>query len=176
MLQVWVRAVKFKIRMVAYCAAVRGKNTHEEHVYAVNLESVEVTVRMCGTVAALSGPLMRGALIGCSGGRICSLKVFAANAAIWSEMWSKYESIQTCCFQRGRAPGHFEARMFSEGAGGKANAEMWLKEERTMTEANDEGKERERERACKGEGKAERYCLIIRKGYGNIPACVCFSS
>lgn len=107
----FVRAVKFetKRRKGARCAAVRGKNTHEECVYAVHLESVEATVRMCGTVAALSGPLMREALIGCSGGRICSLKVFAANAAIWSEMWSKSESIQTCCFQRVRAPGHFEA-------------------------------------------------------------------
>lgn len=36
---------------------------------------------MCRTVAALSGPLMREALISCSGERICSLKVVAANAA-----------------------------------------------------------------------------------------------
>lgn len=38
-------------------------------------------VWMCGTVGTLSNPLMREALIGCSGGRICSLKVVAANAA-----------------------------------------------------------------------------------------------
>lgn len=33
------------------------------------------TLRMCRTVAALSNPLMREALIGCSGGRIRSLDV-----------------------------------------------------------------------------------------------------
>lgn len=38
-------------------------------------------VWMCRTVGTLSNPLMREALIGCSGGRICSLKVVAANAA-----------------------------------------------------------------------------------------------
>lgn len=42
------------------------------------------------------------------------------------------------------------------------------KEERTI-EASDEGRERENE----GDRKGERYCLTIRKGYGNIPACVC---
>lgn len=38
------------------------------------------TLRMCRTVAALSYPLMREALISCSGGRICSLKVAGTNS------------------------------------------------------------------------------------------------
>lgn len=93
-------AVKYETKhiTIALCAAVHDKNMQEDihctlgcngnpavrlfgsvcslsiicrgHVYS--------QTRMCRTVAVLSGPLMREALIG---ERICSLKVVVANAA-----------------------------------------------------------------------------------------------
>lgn len=32
----------------------------------------------------------------------------------------------------------------------------------------------EEERLSESDRECERYCLTIRKGYGNIPVCVCF--
>lgn len=40
------------------------------------------TLRMCRTVVALSNSLMRDALIGCSGGRICSLNVAGTRSGL----------------------------------------------------------------------------------------------
>lgn len=61
------------------------------------------TLRMCRTVAALSQPLMREALIGCSAGRICSLNLAASNSPQAKNMYYRHfidqrRSPQWLCF------------------------------------------------------------------------------
>lgn len=69
---------------------------HQGHVHSQ-------TFRTCRTVAALSNPLMREALIGCSGGRIRSLKVAGTNSGLdgmsaWFFFSSQYFHCQAKTF------------------------------------------------------------------------------